>query len=75
MEPEFRAGDIIVIEPSKAHKDGSYVIAKKGKDVFFRQIIKEGDWLLKPCNKRYDIVLLGDYQIVGVVVEKSKMYD
>jgi len=52
MEPEFIEGDTIIVEPSKPHKHGSYVIAKKGDAVFFRKIVKEGaDWLLKPENK------------------------
>jgi len=42
---------------------------------FFRQIVKEGsDWLLKPLNKRYDITKLGEYQIIGVIREKTKIY-
>lgn len=76
MEPEFVEGDTIIVEPSLSYKHKSYVIAKNGKDVFLRQIVKEGsDWLLKPLNKRYDILPLGEYQIVGVIREKAKFYE
>ncbi len=75
MEPEFVDGDIVIVEPSLQHEHENFVIAKKGNDVFFRQIVKEGaDWLLKPLNKRYDIIPLGEYQIVGVIREKTKFY-
>lgn len=75
MEHEFAKGDWIIVDPGVGYAHEDYVIARKGSDVIFRQIIKEGaDWLLKPENKRYDNIPLGDYQIVGVVVEKSKSY-
>lgn len=75
MESEFVDGDIIIIEPSLIYLHEDYVIARKGNDVFFRQIVKEGsDWLLKPLNKRYDITKLGEYQIIGVIREKTKIY-
>lgn len=75
MEHEFTAGDILIVEPDLPFEHGDYVLAKKGNDVFLRQIYKEGpDWLLKPLNTRYDIIPLGEYQIVGIVVEKTKFY-
>ncbi len=76
MEPEFVEGDTIIVEPTLQHKHKSFVIAKKGEDVLFRQIIQEGaNWLLKPLNERYSIIPLGEYQIVGVIREKAKFYE
>ncbi len=74
-EPEFTKGDILIIEPDVPFDHEDFVLAKKGNDVFIRQIYKEGpDWLLKPLNKSYETKPLEDYQIVGVVVEKAKFY-
>jgi SOS-response transcriptional repressor LexA len=74
-EPEFTKGDILIIEPDVPFEHEDFVLAKKGSDVFIRQVYKEGpDWLLKPLNKSYATKPLNDYQIVGVVVEKAKFY-
>lgn len=77
MEPEFSAnGDVVIVEPDMPHKDGSYVLAKKGNDVFIRRVSNEGgDWLLKPCNKDYKPKPIEEYLIIGVIREKTKFYE
>jgi SOS-response transcriptional repressor LexA len=76
METEFSSnGDIVIVEPDMPYQHDDYVLAKKGGDVFIRQICNEGgDWLLKPLNKRYEIKPLGEYCIIGVVRGKQKSY-
>ncbi len=76
MEPEFSAnGDFVVVEPDLPYKHESYVLAKKDNDVFIRQVYNEGgDWLLKPCNKDYKPKPIEEYQIIGVIREKTKLY-
>lgn len=75
MEPEFRDGDVIVVEPDIQAEHGDFVVAKNGGDATFKQLWKDGvDWYLKPLNNRYPIKLLGDSAIIGVVREKTKRY-
>lgn len=76
MEPEFSPnGDVVIIEPDLPYDPDDYVLAKKGSDVFIRQIANEGgDWLLKPCNKDYKPKPIDEYQIIGVVRGKQKSY-
>lgn len=75
MEPEFRHGDVIIVEPDMQAEHNDFVIAKNGGDATFKQLWKEGgEWYLKPLNDRYPIKPLGDSSIIGVVREKSKRY-
>lgn len=58
MAPEFADGDIIVVEPDGALKDGSYVVAQvagpPGAETTawtFRQLRRRGDgWALRALN-------------------------
>lgn len=77
MEPEFNAGEIIIVNEDLKYKSGDYVILMEGKTKpTFKQIINDGyDWLLKPANSRYPINKLNDNQkVVGVVCGKQKRY-
>lgn len=72
MFPIFPLGCIIIIEPSKEHTSGDYVVACNGagQEATFKQIISDGtDWYLKPLNDRYPIkILLPQARIIGVVI-------
>ena len=74
MEPDFREGMILIVEPEMEPNPGDFVIAKNDSEVTtFKQLVKDGaDWYLKPLNDRYPIKPLGESSIVGVVrvVEK-----
>lgn len=77
MEPEFREGDIIIIDPRRRAENGSYVIVKNGVEATFKQFVTDGlSVFLKPLNDRYPIRdMTGiEFRIVGVVVEKRKRY-
>ena len=69
MEPEFREGMVIIVEPEMEPQPGDYVIAKNGDDeTTFKQLVKDaGEWYLKPLNSRWPIKLLGTSTIIGVV--------
>lgn len=78
MEPEFRDGDIIIVNPDKQAENGSYIVAKNGDhEATLKQLVLDGSKvLLKPLNERYDIIdMTGhEFRIVGVVVFKLKGY-
>ena len=76
MEPEFREGMILVVEPELDPLPGDFVIAKNcGEETTFKQLVRDGsDWFLKPLNDRYPIKPLGNAHIIGVVRAVEKRY-
>lgn len=76
MEPEFRDGMIIIVEPDLEPQPGDYVIARNGaEETTFKQLIKDGgEWFLKPLNQRWPIRPLGRSKIVGVVRAVEKRF-
>lgn len=80
MEPEFRAGDIVIIKPNVSVSNGDYVIVKDSKldKATFKQYKVYGKKvILHPLNPNYaDIELDHDerYEVIGKVVEKVKKY-
>lgn len=80
MEPEFREGDRIIVDPDGQAENGSYVIVRdnKNNEATFKQLKKYGKKIvLHPLNPKYpDIELAQDkrYVIVGKVVGKDKKY-
>ncbi len=78
MEPEFREGEIIIVNPHIAWEVGNYVIVKNSEgEATFKQLKKKGDmWVLHPLNPKYEDIEVDNRQlyVVGVVVEKIKRY-
>lgn len=78
MEPEFREGEIVTVDPDREAESGSYVIAKINHDeATFKQLIRDGGSVfLRPINDAYPLmdVTGRDLRIVGRVVEKVKRY-
>jgi SOS-response transcriptional repressor LexA len=72
MVPEFTDGEIIVIEPDGALREGSFVLARSGGEWTFRQLARSADgWLLRPLNPAYTDQPLPDLTAVhGVVIQK-----
>jgi len=72
MEPEFADGCVIIVDPGGAPRDGSYVIVEFAGDVFFRQLVVEGERRrLKPLNPKYgSFELTPPYTIKGSVVQQ-----
>jgi SOS-response transcriptional repressor LexA len=69
MEPDFRPGMVLIVEPEMEPNPGDYVIAKNAEgETTFKQLVKDGgDWYLKPLNDRYPIKPLGKARVIGVV--------
>jgi len=74
MEPEFSAGEVIVIEPSGLAGDGSYVLAQVDGEFIFRQLQRDAErWRLAPLNPAYAVIAIDDLtQVRGVIIQKSK---
>jgi len=76
MAPEFNAGEIIIIEPDGALKDGAYVLAQLGGEWIFRQLCRRGDaWTLRALNPAQPALAelpLPDLAAVrGVIIQKA----
>ena len=72
MEPEFADGCVVIIDPGHAPRDGSYVVVEFAGDVFFRQLVFDGERrFLKPLNPKYGgFELTPPYTIRGGVVQQ-----
>jgi len=73
MQPEFKEGVVIVIDPAGAIRDGSYVIATHNDELIFRQLrILEDKYFLQPLNDLYDTVeISGLDAVTGVVSQRA----
>jgi hypothetical protein len=73
MAPEFRAGDVIVIEPGGLAGDGAFVLAWAGGDWIFRRLLAcGGRWRLEALDPRLPAIEIGGLgDVRGVVIQKS----
>ncbi len=74
MEPEFKSGAIIIVDPAGVVEHGSFVIALQGDEYIFRQlVVKDGQMSLKALNASYPPLPLpgGVDDIKGVVVQQA----
>jgi SOS-response transcriptional repressor LexA len=71
MEPEFKNGEVIVIDPDGAVCDGSYVIAMYGNEHIFRQLRIENErYYLKPVNPQYPTLSInGLHDVKGLIIQ------
>ena len=77
MEPEFREGDVVIVNPHVEAKPGDYVIVKNDEEeATFKQLKNYGDTtVLHPLNAKYPDIELkkgNKYHIVGKVEEKKR---
>jgi SOS-response transcriptional repressor LexA len=74
MAPEFDEGEVIVVEPDGALRDGSFVLAQLDGEWLFRQLRREGEgWRLHALNPAFASQPLPDLAAVrGVVIQKSR---
>jgi len=72
MEPEFAEGCVIIVDPGYVPRDLSYVVVEFAGDVFFRQMVFDGERrYLKPLNPKYGpFELTQPYAIKGGVVQQ-----
>lgn len=73
MAPEFVEGDIVIIEPDGALRDGSFVLAQCNGEWTFRQLARvDAGWCLRALNPAYAEQPLPDLSLVhGVVIQKA----
>jgi SOS-response transcriptional repressor LexA len=74
MMPEFTDGDVIVVEPDGALKDGSFVVAQHDGEWIFRQLraAPGAGWLLHALDPAWPDLPLADLGAVrGVVIQKA----
>jgi SOS-response transcriptional repressor LexA len=75
MAPEFRGGEIIIIEPDGALQDGSFVLARVADEWIFRQLRRRGEgWLLhalNPLRELPDVPLPDLAAVHGRVIQKA----
>jgi len=73
MEPEFKDGCIIIIDPAANVESGRYVIAEVDEEYTFRQLIQEGEkYFLKPINEGYKTVEIESASVVrGVITQRA----
>ncbi len=74
MEPEFKDGAIIIVDPAGVVENGSYVIALQGDEYIFRQLVIDDEVMwLKALNETYPTLPLpgGIGAIKGVVVQQA----
>ena len=80
MEPQFRDGDLIFVDPEAEWRNGSYVVARLDdeNEATFKQLIIEGSGkYLKPLNPNWPdqiIPINGNCTIVGVVVFAGRAF-
>ena len=72
MEPEFADGCVVIVDPGYVPRDGSYVVVEFAGDVFFRQLVVDGERrFLKPLNPKYGgFELTAPYILRGGVVQQ-----
>lgn len=74
MEPEFKRGCVVVIDPTGVVKDGAYVFAEAGGEFLFRRLRLEGErvWL-DALNDEYPSLVPEDgiAAVKGVVVQRA----
>ena len=73
MAPEFAEGEIIVIEPDGALRDGCFVLAQVAGEWTFRQLLRVGaGWRLHALNPAFpDQDLPALTAVHGVIIQKA----
>ena len=73
MEPEFKDGNIIIIDSAAAVESGCYVLAMVDEEYIFRQyVIEEDHHFLRALKEGYDeIEVHGIDAIRGVIVQRA----
>jgi|CXWL01.1.fsa_nt_gi SOS-response transcriptional repressor LexA len=77
MEPLFRSGEVVIVDPDVQCEPGNYIVAKLpnhgSEDATIKQLKKFGEqFYLHPLNPNYeDILLTEEHKIVGKIVRKQ----
>ncbi|MEO5333247.1 MAG: LexA family transcriptional regulator [Magnetococcus sp. YQC-5] len=77
-EPEFKEGEIVIVDPTMKAEHNRFVVARAGDDsrVSLKQLIVHGaKRYMKPLNSRYPLIeVQGELVVSGVVTAKYKDY-
>lgn len=73
MWPEFAEGDVVVVEPDGALRDGAFVVAQQAGIFTLRQLVRDGDaWYLRALNPAFTERPRIELSAVhGVVIQKA----
>ncbi|MCK5876746.1 MAG: S24 family peptidase [Candidatus Marithrix sp.] len=74
MLPEFKEGNIIIIEPDGVAENGSYVLAMHDEEYIFRQLVIDDNkkLFLKPLNSGYPTLKISSLEDVkGVITQRA----
>ena len=78
MEPEFKEGEIVIVDPTMKAEHNRFIIARTGDDsrATLKQLIVMGaKHYMKPLNSRYPLIeIQGELVVSGVVTAKYKDY-
>jgi SOS-response transcriptional repressor LexA len=80
MEPVFKDGDLIFVDPEADHRHLSYVVARlenENEATFKQLIIESGSKYLKPLNKDWPNQITpinSDCNIVGTVIFSGRVF-
>lgn len=80
MEPKFYHGDILIVDPAREPRNGSYVIAKRcgHNDATFKQLVIDGGEIyLKALNPNWPdrfIKITEEWTVCGVVVQRMETF-
>jgi len=78
MLTEFRAGDIIIVNPDMKPEHNDYVIATEKGETTFKRLKRYGNTVvLQPLNPKYEDTEISEtnrHRIIGKVVKKEKRY-
>ncbi|HIC40659.1 FIG01199342: hypothetical protein [hydrothermal vent metagenome] len=74
MEPEFSENCIVIIDPGMQIHNRAYAIVRYEGDMYFRQYLERGHKRFLVClNAQHDdIELIGEYEVVGCVVQQKQ---
>jgi SOS-response transcriptional repressor LexA len=73
MEPEFKEGQVVVVEPGQHLQSGCFVIARHEGEYLLRRLVQEdSQWQLEPLNDRYPtLAVSGPAAIRGRVTQRA----
>jgi len=74
MEPEFRDGAVIIVDPSVPLHHGAYVVIDYQEETTFRQfIVREDAHYLVALNNDYpEVMITEEYNIRGIVSQQAR---
>lgn len=74
MEPEFRDGAVIIVDPDVPLHHGAYVVIDYQGETTFRQfVVREDKHYIIALNKQYPEVLISEeYNIRGIVSQQAR---